>query len=102
MSMRSAASCCQPLQESVAPRDARMVPRLAGVSMVESGIAVILHRAIVRQVGMLAYWSREDDVVGLVTSLSLLMRAVTSQIPGWGFSGSHVRLRDLSGIRSIS
>ena len=42
MSMRSAASCCQPLQESVVPRGARMIPRLVGVSMVESGIAVIL------------------------------------------------------------
>src|SRR5258706_15250978 len=42
MSMRSAASCCQPLQESVVPRGARMTPRVVGVSVVESAIAPIL------------------------------------------------------------
>src|SRR5260370_39808546 len=85
ISMRSAASCCQPLQEIVAPRGARMVLRLVGVSMVESVIArcpslILLHSAPVGQ-ALLPVLSMAKGEQAIVPGL-LVARSVGGQSDG--------------------
>src|SRR6267143_1250432 len=98
MSMRSAASCCQPLQESVAPRGARMIPRLVGVSMVESGIAaILLHSARVGQ-ALLPVLTKGKGEQARVPVLLCARKFDCVRGDSWGtVHGLHHGLRDTYG-----